>query len=338
MTTPVKSLESSTLSLLTLISHSRNLISSGGIASASKPSTDNPLDILRDIGTLTRAQTTKLSIAVRPPNIIYDAAARCVQDITQFIVPPLLATVELMSPQQHGSTLYAAVLRAADNALAALEEFAKEIPEICRVGKSAGARDRLASTGVVWQAADALVALRAKGLAGVVQDVVESHMAMLKDAMAELKEWLESTDDDGEDDEAEGEAEDEDAFWDAPKKGLSKDDTEAREKVDASLKKMKLATILLGAVTKRRLAGEGKLQDAQRLDKIAELAKSVANSGDDIGMGYYEDDADEAAEAQKEFEKKAIELAELATLANDGNDDSFSKWFRNCKDAISKNG
>lgn len=212
-------------------------------------------------------------------------------------MPPLLATVELMSPQQHGSTLYVAVLRAADNALAALEEFAKEIPEICRVGKSAGARDRLASTGVVWQAADALVALRAKGLAGVVQDVVESHTAMLKDAMAELKEWLVSTDDDGEDDEAEGEAEDEDAFWDAPKKGLSKDDTEAREKVDASLKKMKLATILLGAVAKRRLAGEGKLQDAQRLDKIAELAKSVANSGDDIGMGYYEDDADEAVRA-----------------------------------------
>ncbi|KAH0614942.1 uncharacterized protein H6S33_000578 [Morchella sextelata] len=337
MTTPTKSLEASTLSLLTLISHSRSLLSSGGIAPASKPSTDNPLDILHDIGALTRAHTTKLSIAIRPPNIIYDAAARCVQDIMQFVVPPLLATVELMSPKQHGSTLYAAVLRAADNTLAALEEFAKEIPEICRVGKSAGARDRLASTGVVWQAADGLVALRAKGLAGVVQDVVESHMAMLKDAMAELKEWLESNDED-EDDEAEGEAEDEDAFWDAPKKALSKDDTEAREKVDASLKKMKLATILLGAVVKRRLAGEGKLQDAQRLDKIAELAKSVANSGDDIGMGYYEDDADEAAEAQKEFEKKAIELAELATLANDGNDDSFSKWFRNCKDAISKNG
>lgn len=185
------------------------------------------------------------------------------------------------------------MLRAADNTLAALEEFAKEIPEICRVGKSAGARDRLASTGVVWQAADGLVALRSKGLAGVVQDVVESHMAMLKDAMAELKEWLESNDD-NEDDNAEGEDEDEDAFWDAPKKALAKDDTEAREKVDASLKKMKLATILLGAVVKRRLAGEGKLRDPQRLDKIAELAKSVANSGDDIGMGYYEDDADEA--------------------------------------------
>ncbi|KAH8154172.1 uncharacterized protein LAJ45_01940 [Morchella importuna] len=315
MTTPTKSLEASTLSLLALISHSRNLLSSGSIAPAPKPSTDNPLDILHDIGALTRAHTTKLSIAIRPPNIIYDAAARCVQDITQFVVPPLLATVELMSPKQHGSTLYTAVLRAADNTLAALEEFAKEIPEICRAGRARGRE-------IGWRA----------------RDVVESHMAMLKDAMAELKEWLESNDDDDEDDEADGEAKDEDAFWDAPKKALAKDDTEAREKVDASLKKMKLVTILLNAVVKRRLAGEGKLQDTQRLDTIAELAKSVANSGDDIGMGYYEDNTDEAAEAQKEFEKKAIELAELATLANDGNDDSFSKWFRNCRDAISKNG
>lgn len=325
MTTPAKSLEVSVLSLLTLISHSRNLLSTGGISPATKPPTDNPLNILHDIGSLTRAHTTKLSIAIRPPNIIHDAAARCVQDITQFVVPPLLATIELMSPKEHGSTLYTAVLRAADNVLAALEEFAREIPEICRAGKSAGARDRLASTGVVWQAADRLVALRTKGLTGMVQDVVESHMAMLKDAAAELKEWLETNDEDG-DDEVDGEKDEGgDAFWDSPKKGLAKDDTETREKVDASLKKMKLATILLGAVVKRRLTGEGKLHNAQQLDKVAELAKSLASLGDDIGMGYYEDDVDDATEAQKEFEKRATELAELVTLANDGNDDQFSK-------------
>lgn len=201
----------------------------------------------------------------------------------------------MTSPTVHGSTLYTAVVRAADNVLAALGEFAKEIPEICRDGKSAGGRDRLASTGVVWQAADRLIALRTKGLVGVVQDAIRIHMDMLKDASAELKEWLEESVS-GENDEIgeEGKDEDEGAFWDAPKKGLAKDDVETRAKVEASLKKMNLVTILLKAVIKRRLTGAGKLTDIKKLDGIAEFGKSVANLGDDIGMGYYENDADEA--------------------------------------------
>lgn len=290
-----KSLEASTESLLTLISRSRTLLSSE-LQFASKPTADNPLDILHDIGSLTRAYTTKLSIAIRPPNIIQDAAARCVQDITQFIIPPLLAAVEMVSPVVYGITLQTAIIRAADNVLTALEEFAKEIPEICREGKSGGGRDRLASTGVVWQAADELIALRTKGLLGVVRDATKLHMEMLKDASTELKEWLEESvddEDDGPERGGEGE-EDEGAFWDAPKKGLAKGDVESRIKVEASLKKMNLVTILLRAVTKRRLMGAGKLGDVKRLDRIAELGKCVANLGDDVGMGYYEDDTDEA--------------------------------------------
>ncbi|KAL0633498.1 hypothetical protein Q9L58_007605 [Maublancomyces gigas] len=336
-----KSLEASTESLLTLISRSRTLLSSE-LQSAPKPTTDNPLDILHDIGSLTRAYTTKLSIAIRPPNIIQDAAARCVQDITQFIIPPLLAAVEMVSPVVYGITLRTAIIRAADNVLTALEEFAKEIPEICREGKSGGGRDRLASTGVVWQAADELIALRTKGLLGVVRDTTKLHMDMLKDASTELKEWLEESVDDEDggpegEGEGEGEEEDEGAFWDAPKKGLAKGDVESRTKVEVSLKKINLVTILLRAVTKRRLMGAGKLADVKRLDRIAELGKCVANLGDDVGMGYYEGDTDEAAGAQKKFEGKATELAELAIYADDGTEDSFSKWFRDCRVALSKN-
>lgn len=291
-----KSLEASTTSLLTLIGHSRKLLSPG-LQHISKPTVDNPLDILHDIGSLTRAHTTKLSIAIRPPNIIEDAAARCVQDISQFIIPPLIAAVEMISPAAYGITLHVAVIRAVDNVLVALEEFAKEIPEICREGKSAGRRDRLASTGVVWQAADELITLRAKGLSGVVRDATKLYTDMLKDASTELKDWLEeSVDDEDGGPEVEGNGKDkvEEAFWDAPKKGLAKDDLETRAKVEASLKKMNLVTILLRAVTKRRLTGAGKLVDVKRLDGIAELGKCVANLGDDVGMGYYEDDTDEA--------------------------------------------
>lgn len=291
-----RSLEASTASLLTLIGHSRALLSSE-LQFTSKPTADNPLDILHDIGSLTRAHTTKLSIAIRPPNIIQDAATRCVQDITQSIIPPLLAAVEMVSPVVYGITFHVAVVRAADNVLIALEEFAKEIPEICREGKSGGGRDRLASTGVVWQAADELIALRAKGLSGVVRDATKLHMDMLKDASTELKEWLEGSmddEDDGPEPEGEGEDDDEGAFWDAPKKGLPKDDVETRAKVEVSLKKMNLATILLRAVIKRRLTGVGKLADVKRLDRIVDLGKRVANLGDDVGMGYYEDDMDEA--------------------------------------------
>lgn len=298
-----KSLEASTTSLLTLISHSRKVLSSG-VQHTSKPTTDNPLDILYDIGSLTRAHTTKLSIAIRPPDIIQDAAARCVQDISQFVILPLLAAVEMIAPAAYGITLHAAVIRAADNVLAALEEFAKEIPEICREGRSGGKRDRLASTGVVWQAADELTTLRAKGLSGVVRDATKLYMDMLKDASMELKEWLEEALDDGDDEpEVDGYVEDEseEAFWDAPKKGLAKDDIDTRAKVEASLKKMNLVNILLRAVIKRRLAGAGKLVDVNRLDRIAELGKCVANLGDDVGMGYYEGDINEAVRSSSPF-------------------------------------
>ncbi|KAH0602222.1 uncharacterized protein H6S33_009921 [Morchella sextelata] len=257
MTTPTKSLEASTLSLLTLISHSRSRPlqrrHSPSLQALHRQPTRHPPRHRRPHARPHHQALHRDSAT----NIIYDAAARCVQDIMQ----------------------------AADNTLAALEEFAKEIPEICRCGQErVWPRDRLASTGVLSAYGDAERCYGRNSRSGL---RVTTRTKMMRRRVKPRTRMR---------------------FWDAPKKALSKDDTEAREKVDASLKKMKLATILLGAVVKRRLAGEGKLQDAQRLDKIAELAKS--------------------AEDAKEFEKKAIELAELATLANDGNDDSFSKWFR----------
>jgi hypothetical protein len=127
--------------------------------------------------------------------------------------------------------------------------------------------------------------LKTQGLVGVVDCALKGYGEMIRDAWTELKEWVEEEDEDGSE-----EDEDEQSFWDRPtRKG--KLDVVTKKSAEDALKKLKLVTILIGAVRKRRLGGEGVLkEDRIRVDAIAEVGKEISGLADELGMAFYEDE------------------------------------------------
>ena len=254
------------------------------------PTTLLPLDLLHDSATLARAHVTRLSLSLRPP-VTADAAVKFITELGSSIVPALVAAVESSNPDEYGITLASEVRAAVKGLLSALEEYLKDAE---RGG------DRLLNTGVVWSAADRVIALKKQGITGVVDRVIKGYGELVKDASQELKQWIEADAVEGDEESDESDAEpsheddtDEQAFWDRPISKTKKNDERLRGSAELSLKKMRLIVILFGAARKRRLGpsaeGGGRLvSDAKRVDKIAFLGKDISELADDLGMAYYE--------------------------------------------------
>ncbi|KAA8894320.1 hypothetical protein FN846DRAFT_423632 [Sphaerosporella brunnea] len=281
------------------------------------------LEHLHAAATLAKAQITRLSVALKPPATA-DAAEKFVREFSATIVPSLAAAAAAVDAAAHGKALAKEVRRAVDALLASIAEYVA-------AAAATGGADRLAATGVVWCAADAVLRLRDLGLCGVVDAALRECGEMVEDARAELKAWV-----DGEGAGA-GDAEDGDE-WDFPAAGR-KGALDAAVKCSAehAVRKMKLVTILFGAARKRRLLGDARLsRDPQRVDGIADVSKEISALVDDLGTAFYEDEAVEVDQAREKLVTKAVALAELCVLGNTGEKDAYSGWFENCKSALQK--
>lgn len=227
--------------------------------------------------------------------------------------------------------------------------------------------DVLATTGVVWEACDALLAVCDNGVVGLVVRKAEVWRSVLLDAVEELKEWGEDVaDDDSSDEENEGghgpvdsddEFADEDAIFGAGNK-LGKGDTEMKALLDASVKKLKMVGMLYQALVKRRLKtfprpgaqpqaqkenekskekdSEGEKSPVQRLDNLLAILKAIPETVDDLASAFYDLDEEEA---RKELEKCCSEAKSAAAAAEKswgGQDDEFTAWSTKFVEALDK--
>jgi hypothetical protein len=281
--TTAPTLAASVSTVTSLITHCGTSLTTPSPAVTTTETIADPLSLLHDTATLTKAHVTRLSVALRPP-ITEDAAIKFVKEFGGSIVPSLVVGVASCDAAVHGKALKVETRRAVDALLAAIGEYMDGVLE---------GGDRLKNTGVVWSAADRVIGLKELGLCGVVEVAVRDCAEMVEDARTELKEWVEDNAEE-EDDDAGSAGEDEDE-WDLPaRKG--KLDEAVKNSAEEALKKMKLVTILFGAARKRRLLGEGRLSgDPQRVDRIAEVAKEISGLVDDLGMAFYEEEELEVA-------------------------------------------
>ena len=277
---PPQTLQAPLLTLTTLLGQCRLALQQSRTAAAAagpEPGPD-PLALLHDAATLAKAHTTRLAVSLSPP-ITLDAAAQFMGELSASAVPALAAGAGALAGGAQGAALGREAVRAVDALLRALEELC------AHVGTDSS---RLVDTGVVWKAADRVAALRARGLAGVVDGAVLVAADMVDDTWAELKEWVDNEDLDGSDSE-EDEDMAEQGFWDRPTRKGRIDET-TRAHAEGALKKIKLVTILFGAARKRRLGGDGVLGDVARLDRMASLADVISATTDDIGMAFFDDE------------------------------------------------
>lgn len=211
----------------------------------------------------------------------------------------------------------------------------------------------LATTGMVWEACDALLKFCDDGIVGLVVKKAEGWRSVLLDAVEELKEWGEDVDDDedgpeGSDDEF---GDDDDIFGAANK--LGKDDVKLKALLDTSVKKLKMVGMLYVALIKRRLkpfpsglqpfppAAEKTADDIKteqesiaQLEKLMAHLRAIPESVDDLASAFYDLDEDEA---KATFDKCCSEAKAAATLVRRtcaGTEDAFSVWSDKWIDAL----
>jgi hypothetical protein len=316
----------------------------------------NPLDVIKASTTLLKSHTTTLSLLLITPPLTPSAIIGKLGDVTSGPLSGMVAAA-LYIPQdgQKGDIgnlmrtevkaqvrrllgtwgdVLALVLRLAEDRQNAQGNSAAKTKD--NGPTESEKQEVLSSTGVVWEACDALLKLCTDGVVGLVVKKAQELRAVLLDAIEELKEWGDDVDED--DDKAEG-SDDENDFGDeddifGPSNKIGKDDKELKALLDASVKKLKMVGMLYQALIKRRLktypassvleptaarTNGATSTPSKKLDDLMVLLKAIPETVDDIAGAFYDLDDDEAKQTLDKCcgeAKSAIELVGLEKTMN----------------------
>ncbi|EKG20590.1 hypothetical protein MPH_02117 [Macrophomina phaseolina MS6] len=344
-----------TKSTSTLLDQFLSNLSPTPAAAASTAPTDptiNALALLKDSATLLKAHTTKLSLLLLNKPFTATAITRVLREISASVLPAMMGGAQLL---QQKAAAHAVPLIVEREVRARVRRIvaavAEEVVEVRGMadraideGNGGGkavdgreGRDTLSSTGLVWEACDALIEVQAQGVVGVVVKKVEMWRATLLDAVEELKEWGE---------EAEGEDEDEDGVGSDDEKDsmeemfsgedkLGKGNDELRAQLDAALKKVKTVTVLYQALVKRRIktypGGEAR---TEAMDQLLDILQCIPDLVDDMASAFYDLNADQAKEVFTKLCADSVRASELVKQNWEGKDDEFTAWSATFRDAI----
>lgn len=368
---PSPQVQKDTLSLLELAASTQTLVANflevlstanSSAAASLPPSPPDPLLVLRDAAALLKAHTTKLSLLVLNKPFTPSAIAGILREINATCLPAMMSAVELCRPDAWTHVMNAEVRARARRLFKELEEMAKEVRAVAEreVGAaqqngaakgrqataSGSARDSLASTGVVWEACDALGELQRMGIVGLVVLKAEQYRDTLRDAIGELKEWEEEVDDEGDEEDgrddsvgSDGDADSVEGIFSAANK-LSKGHGELRKQLEESLKKLRLTGTLYQALIKRRLktfprksptiAGDTEAptpsRHLQTLDELMSVLKAIPETTDDLASAFYELDGKTAEDLLQRFQRDALSAVDIVKRNWEGNDDEFTTW------------
>ncbi|KAF4546702.1 hypothetical protein BFW01_g2972 [Lasiodiplodia theobromae] len=318
----------------------------------------NPLPLLADSAKLLKAHTTKLSLLLINDPFTATAIAKVLREMGAAVLPAMMGGAQAVAQaQEQQKRAFPAVVEREVRARVRriVSAVAEEVVEVRgraeavlaavegeggkkKVGKKVdGGRDALSSTGLVWEACDALIEVKDKGMVGVVVGKVEGWRATLLDAVEELKEWGEEGEDDDDEDDLDDSGDEGDSVEDMFSGGdkLGKGNEELRAQLEASLKKAKTITVLYQALVKRRLKTyPGGDASVETLDKLLDILQSIPDSVDEMASAYYDLDGEAAKKVFAKISADAVRASELVKQSWDGKDDEFTAWAAKFQDAI----
>jgi len=312
-----------------------------------------PLDILHTCGILLKAQTTKLSLLLIHKPFAPSAIKNVVSEVASTCIPAMMSAVEICNPAAFGEVLHVEVTSVVRRVFRDLEAMMEEtLAQTVTAaenadGMSAGdcsGRDQLASTGVVWEACNALMELKEMGLVGLVVKKAQQHRALLEDALHELKEWAQD-----EETEEEWEGFDfgsgsnnggimEDMFEVTNK--LPRDRTDIKATLEVAFSKLKLVSTLYRALVKRRLetfSNSATVVPQLRLGTLHSLMgflKQIPELADELAGVLYELNNDEARKLLQQICSLGKDVVKLTTLSWDGREDEYTTWSAKWIEAI----
>lgn len=336
------------------------------------------LAIARDSASLVKAHSTKISLFIITEPYTPGAISTVLKQLIEGPVPAIASAV-----QQCHADLYTKHIRRdlawrCSRVLKELRELIQKIPKDGKVlpqnqrNGISGAKSQkgsITATGVLWGVCDEVVTFANLGVVGHLVHRAEQFRDTLKDVMEELKEWAEEQDEeDGDDDEdgTEGnDAPDEDevgslaedmnnthistqAMLDdfMSQATIPRDDPDKiRERLDSTLRRLRLTILLYQAVIKRRLKALPKLPPASRadsvivsrLDEVMPLLRRMTDRFNSLAVAFYELDSAEINGLMDQCFFDAFAVSELLARPWDGQKDEFTDWVAKFQVEIKKN-
>lgn len=316
----------------------------------------NGFDLIHDAASLIRAHTTKLSLLIINEPFTPTAICTILRELASGPLPALATAVELCDAASYTGVVRSEVQWRVDKVYTELSVLIKDIPldgktlskdRKLGTGSTTG-KGSLASTGVVWQSCDNLIELKKLGIPGLLVQKAEQYRDTLKDALEELREWGEETSDDEDevafesDEDNPAQAAVDDMF--GSQKHIPEDDVnKIREKLESSLRRLKLLTLMYQAIVKRRFKTlpslshlplpqkpaarpEDSLRIIQCLDEVMSLLKNIPNIVDELASAFYEIDAADIEKRMDECFSAGSDVVELLVLNWEGQKDEFTVW------------
>ncbi|KAI4948049.1 hypothetical protein J4E91_006042 [Alternaria rosae] len=332
-----------------LIHYQSSLAPTKDAAPTSETEIADPLDIIKGSTKLLKSHTTTLSLLLINPPLTPSAIIAKIGDVSSGPLNSMVAAASYTPREGQrgdiGDIMRTEVKAQVRRLLGTWGEVLAMILNMAEKRQSAKGKDTgpsenekqevLSSTGVLWDACDALLKLCDEGVVGLVVKKAQEYRAVLLDAIEELKEWGEDVEDD---DEAEG-SDDEDEIFGASNK-IGKDNKELKELLDTSVKKLKMIGMLYQALIKRRLktypasstleptaATNGTaLPPCKKLDALVNTLKTIPETVDDIAGAFYDLDEEEAKQTLDKCCGEANSAIELVRQSWAGEEDEFTAW------------
>lgn len=321
-----------------------------------KTSTVNALDLAHDAASLIKAHSTKLSLLIINEPFTPTAICTVLRELASGPLPALATAIELCDAASYTKIMRSELQWRISKVFTELSVLVKEVPLNGKIltkdqkmgtGGTVG-KGSLASTGVLWQSCDSLIELKKLGIAGLLIQKAEQYRDTLKDALEELREWGEETSDD--EDEADfdgGEVNAAQAAIDnifSGQRHIPEDDTnKVRERLESSLRRLKLVTLMYQAIIKRRLKTLPSLPHpalppelaaksdedpgiVQCLDEVMKVLKKIPHVADELANAFYELDNAEIDKRMDECFFSGFAAVELLVLNWEGQKDEFTVW------------
>jgi hypothetical protein len=322
-----------------------------------KESNINALDLARDTASLIRAHSTKLSLLIINKPFTASAISTVLRELVSGPLPGLASAVELCNAAKYTKAMSAELQWRAKKVFMELGSLVDAIPldgktlsedQKNGTGKTVG-KGSLASTGVVWEACDAVIELSKLGIAGVLIIKADEYRDLLKDALEELQEWGEE-ESDGEDQDDFPEDEDTDGVDTSAQDAVdnmfgsqrhipSEDPEKIRPRLESAQKRLKLVILMYQAVVKRRFKTlpplpppetKEKTNDDPKitncLDEVLDVFKKIPDTTDELASAFYELDAAEIDKRIDECFFAAFAASELLAKNWKGEEDEFTAW------------
>ncbi|KID78271.1 uncharacterized protein G6M90_00g040780 [Metarhizium brunneum] len=329
-------------------------------ASSSSPSPEpdpkiNTLSLAHDSASLIRAHGTKISLLIINEPFTPSAVSTVVRELVAGPIPGLVSAAEACAPKQYTAVVRRELAWRAQRVLSELQQLLHKIPndgkilsESKREGFAKGEKGSLPATGLLWSACDNVIDLAKMGVGGFFIQKVDQWRDILNDVMEEMKEWGDEEPDSDSDSDSDPDVNNLadqlgsqslsaqamlDSLMNSHQTIPSSDPDRIRPRLETSLKRLRLVTLLYQALTKRRLkklpALPPQTPDSNvpsRLDEMAKVLAKLPDSFGDLACAFYELQPSEIDKTMDQCFLDAFAASEL--FAKDWQDgrDAFSEW------------